>query len=422
MFSDDGSVGDASSSSSSMASGVQQPHHGGEQRYGLEEMEMRKERPWDLPTFQKFRYLKASDQWTHAFPGWLIRTHGKKRTRLFHPVHRNTPKVNEMEINRTTVIFLEDGTRIIKHDQWASAQQVPEEVKGKQWRGFTFFKLKSMARGQQAGIPEGDENGDEVEDTREIQMGSSSKGKGPPSTGAKGYRIEDSISGGKGPGSSSQQPPKSERENHQKELSPQKPIKRVLPQRDLAVGVMVMMMFLKVRWYLVMKLKMMMGVLNLFMIRFPHGMFNLNPLHSMLCGMVQKISLLFALCAWQRWSALTRRRASNPRRTRWTMMASCHVTRKLKIQADTEIAKDTVTTMGVNLTENALVELAKERGVPLETMRALSEGQPVAKGSASTSASSEARKLDVSSMVSTPAAKPVQLNPAPSTSAASLPV
>ena len=67
--------------------------------------------------------------------------------------------MNEMEINCTTVIFLEDGTRIIKHDQWASAQQVPEEAKGKQWKGFTFFKMKSMAKGQQAGIPEGDDEG-----------------------------------------------------------------------------------------------------------------------------------------------------------------------------------------------------------------------------------------------------------------------
>ena len=92
MFSDDGSVGDASSSSSSMASGSQQPHHGGEQRFGLEEMEMRKERPCDLPTFQKLPYLKASDQWTNVLPGWLIRIHGKKRARLFHPLHRNTPK------------------------------------------------------------------------------------------------------------------------------------------------------------------------------------------------------------------------------------------------------------------------------------------------------------------------------------------
>ena len=138
-----------------MASGSQQLHHGGEQRFGLEEMEMRKERPWDMPTFQDFPYLKASDQWTSALPGWLIRIHGKKRTPLFHPLHQMNEMVNEMEINRTTVIFLEDGTKIIKHDQWASAQQVPEEAKGKQWRGFTFFKLKAMGTGLHAGIPEG---------------------------------------------------------------------------------------------------------------------------------------------------------------------------------------------------------------------------------------------------------------------------
>ena len=87
LFTDDGSAGGASSSSSSMASGSQQPHHGGEQRFGLEEREMRKERPWDMPAFQDFPYLKASDQWTNTLPGWLIRIHGKKRARLFHPLH-----------------------------------------------------------------------------------------------------------------------------------------------------------------------------------------------------------------------------------------------------------------------------------------------------------------------------------------------
>ena len=87
LFTDDGSVGDASSSSSSMASGFQRPHHGGDQRFGLEEMEMRADRPWDLPTFQTFPYLKGCDQWTNAFTGWLIRIHGKKRARLFHPLH-----------------------------------------------------------------------------------------------------------------------------------------------------------------------------------------------------------------------------------------------------------------------------------------------------------------------------------------------
>ena len=174
-----------------------------------------------------------------------------------------------------------------------------------------------MGTGLHAGIPEGDEHGDEVENTGEIRSGSSSKGKGSSSTGAKGYGIEDNISGGKNPGSSSQQPPKGEKKKPLKEPSPQKPTRRVLPQRDLVVGVMNMMMFVKVMWFLVMKLKMMMGVLNWFMIRFPHGMFNLNPRHSMPCGMVQILSLHFDLCAWHQWSGRARRRARTLKMTRW---------------------------------------------------------------------------------------------------------
>ena len=40
---------------------------GGEHRYGLDERRLREEHPWDLPTFQTFPYLQASDQWTHAW-------------------------------------------------------------------------------------------------------------------------------------------------------------------------------------------------------------------------------------------------------------------------------------------------------------------------------------------------------------------
>jgi hypothetical protein len=127
---------------------------------------------------------------------------------------------------------LEDGYRVIKHDEWVSSHQVPAEANGKQWRGFTFFKLKSGHSGQHDGIPEGDEHGDEIEDMGEIQLDPSSmatssgalslssKGKGTSSmasakaalasssTEAKGYQLEDGIPGGKGFESSIQQIPK----------------------------------------------------------------------------------------------------------------------------------------------------------------------------------------------------------------------
>lgn len=87
----------------------------------------------------------------------LVRIHGKKRSGLLHPLQRKTLKVEQLGINRTTIIFLEDGNRVIKNDEWVSSHQVPVEANGKQWRGFTFFKLKSGHSGQHAGIPEGEE-------------------------------------------------------------------------------------------------------------------------------------------------------------------------------------------------------------------------------------------------------------------------
>lgn len=152
LFSEDGSAGDALASSASTARGLHQQEpegdhqreQGGDHQPGQGDMELRRERLWELPTFQEFPYLKASDQWTSMLPGWMVRIHGKKRARLFHPLHRSTPKKDQLGIHRTTVLFLDDGTRVVKSDEWVSSHQVPEELRGQQWKGFTFFKLKAI--------------------------------------------------------------------------------------------------------------------------------------------------------------------------------------------------------------------------------------------------------------------------------------
>ena len=91
-------------------------------------------------------------------------------------------------------------------------------------------------------------------------------------------------------------------ENHQRERHLQKPTKRVLLSRELGLGLVMVVM--KKMMVTGVKLKMVMGVLNWFMTRFPHGMFNPNPLHGMICGrfMVQKMcnALLFDRCALER--------------------------------------------------------------------------------------------------------------------------
>eukprot|EP00435_Cladocopium_sp_Y103_P042356 s1047_g11.t1 len=109
----------------------------------------REARKWELTTFQNVPYLKASDQWNRAVPGWLIRIHGKKRSRLFHPLHHKTPNL-ELHEERTTILFTEDNIRLVRKDRWTSSSAVknPEETHGKQWKGLTFFRVKPRNMGQ----------------------------------------------------------------------------------------------------------------------------------------------------------------------------------------------------------------------------------------------------------------------------------
>ena len=185
-----------------------------------DQREVERERPWEMQMLQEFPYQTDADQWSGILSGWLIRLHGRKRTRLFNPLNRRTPNMKNLSINRTTVLFLDDGTRLVKHDEWVSAHKRPDGINGQQWRGFTFFKLKSNELGQHGGIQEEQEQ-EEVEFTymdpssMASTQGQSSKGKGSSSTtGAKGasamsstgatsFQLEDSIPGGKGPGSAS---------------------------------------------------------------------------------------------------------------------------------------------------------------------------------------------------------------------------
>jgi len=121
---EDGSAGDAMASSASTAMGLHRREPEGDHQFGEGDMELRKERPWELPTFQEFPYLKNSDQWSSMLSGWMIRIHRKKRLRLFHPLHRSTPKKDQLSTQRTTVFFLDDETRIVKSDEWVSSTQV----------------------------------------------------------------------------------------------------------------------------------------------------------------------------------------------------------------------------------------------------------------------------------------------------------
>ena len=136
----------------------------------------------------------------------------------------------QLGINRTTVLFLDDGTRVVKWDELVSSHQVPEETRGQQWRGLAFFKLKSGEVGQQAVIPEGEEQAAEVAQTQldpssmATTWSQSSKGKGfssmttgakeasaSSSTGETSFKPEDNVFGGKGSGVSTPKQPQNEK-------------------------------------------------------------------------------------------------------------------------------------------------------------------------------------------------------------------
>ena len=132
----------------------QEDADGGEQS-DQDQKEVERERPWEMQMFQEFPYQKEADQWSGICSGWMIRLHGKKRTRLFNPSQRRTVNVNDLGINRTTVLFLDDGTRLVKHDEWTSGHRMPDGVHGRQLEKFHVLQ----AEGQQAGKSRRDSGG-----------------------------------------------------------------------------------------------------------------------------------------------------------------------------------------------------------------------------------------------------------------------
>lgn len=184
----------------------QEDADGGEQS-DQDQKEVERERPWEMQMFQEFPYQKEADQWSGICSGWMIRLHGKKRTRLFNPSQRRTVNVNDLGINRTTVLFLDDGTRLVKHDEWTSGHRMPDGVHGRQWKSFTFFKLKASKLGSREGIPEEEEvtyssgpstTASTREQPRETLLSGAKGASAMSMTGATSFKLEDP--GGKGSG------------------------------------------------------------------------------------------------------------------------------------------------------------------------------------------------------------------------------
>ncbi|CAL1157000.1 unnamed protein product [Cladocopium goreaui] len=115
-----------------------------------EEGQADEEEPWERAEFQQPPSGKK-DGWTPQLRGWVVRKHGTMRERRFHPLHRGVPfDPNGLEALRVTVAFGQDGRRTVHRDRWSDGPRDLFPTK-ESWRGFTFFKLKSL-EGNQDGI------------------------------------------------------------------------------------------------------------------------------------------------------------------------------------------------------------------------------------------------------------------------------
>ena len=98
---------------------------------------------WDAATFQKPPFTKR-DGWEVAYleKGWLVRSHGERRVRRFHPVHRGVPiDVSALEGTRITIGFDEGGERTVVRDLWTdppSNLYSPKKI----WVGWTLLKVR----------------------------------------------------------------------------------------------------------------------------------------------------------------------------------------------------------------------------------------------------------------------------------------
>ena len=98
---------------------------------------------WNTAAFRNPPLVKK-DGWEVAYleRGWLVRSHGERRVRRFHPVHRGVPiDVSSLEGTRLTIGFDERGERTIVRDLWTdppSNLYSPKKI----WVGWTLLKVR----------------------------------------------------------------------------------------------------------------------------------------------------------------------------------------------------------------------------------------------------------------------------------------
>eukprot|EP00434_Breviolum_minutum_P024672 symbB.v1.2.021788.t1/scaffold1903.1/size96501/2 len=85
---------------------------------------------------------KGDDKWPVQWQNLMVKSHGRSRTRAFHPLHRSTPySLERLGSKRITIIFPTlGGERQVKIDTWS--ENLPT-FQG-QWRGFTIFEVNQL--------------------------------------------------------------------------------------------------------------------------------------------------------------------------------------------------------------------------------------------------------------------------------------
>ena len=102
--------------------------------------------PWEKLEY-KVPPAGKSDRWVNSLlaSGWMVRAHGGRRHRLFHPLHKGCPwDQSDMERRRITVVFNNAGERVVLHDEWDGPVRNPSCLReGESWTGWTFFHRKT---------------------------------------------------------------------------------------------------------------------------------------------------------------------------------------------------------------------------------------------------------------------------------------
>lgn len=112
--------------------------------------QIRKDAPWEEASYMSPPH--GTDKW-HVMDGWIMRSHGKPRSRGLHPFHRSFPgKITSLGEVCVIIAFPvgKEEERHVYIDDWRQCNYpFPWQHHYKQWRGYTFFQYGREATSSQ---------------------------------------------------------------------------------------------------------------------------------------------------------------------------------------------------------------------------------------------------------------------------------